>query len=82
MKSWVLTQTAPHRYVIGGKISLFLVEKQCRMAKMTIVRVLLFLVLLAGEYQLSICFHRSTLHSADGSQQTKPPMRNKCPSPG
>ena len=45
MKTWVLTQTAPHRFVIGRKIRLFLVEKQCRMAKMKIVRVLLFLVL-------------------------------------
>ena len=68
MKSWVLTQTAPHRYVIGGKISLFLVEKQCRMAKMKIVRVLLFLVLLAGEYQLqsaSIEAHCTPLMAAN-----------------
>ena len=52
MKTWVLTQMAPHKYVIGRKISLFLVEKQFRMAKMKIVRVLLFVVFLAGEYQL------------------------------
>ena len=68
MKSWVLTQTAPHRYVIGGKISLFLVEKQCRMAKMKIVRVLLFLVLLASEYQFqsaSIEAHCTPLIGAD-----------------
>ena len=68
MKSWVLTQTAPHRDVIGGKISLFLVEKHCRMAKMKIVRVLLFLVLLAGEYQLqsaSIEAHCTPLMAAN-----------------
>ena len=68
MKSWVLTQTVPHWYVIGGKISLFLVEKQCRMAKMKIVRVLLFLVLLAGEYRLqsaSIEAHCTLLMSAN-----------------
>jgi len=57
-----------HRYVIGGKISLFLVEKQCRMAKMKIVRLLLFLVLLAGKYQLQ---------SASIEDKT-----NKCPSSG
>jgi len=63
---------APHRYVIGGKISLFLVEKQsnllCRMAKMKIVRVLLFLVFLAGEYQLqsaSIEAHCTSLMAAN-----------------
>jgi len=54
--------------VIGGKISLFLVEKQCMMAKMKIVRVLPFLVLLACEYQLqsaSIEAHCTSLMAAN-----------------
>ena len=43
-------------------------EKQCRMAKMKIVRVLLFLLLLAGEYQLqsaSIEAHCTPLMAAN-----------------
>jgi len=54
--------------VIGGKISLFLVEKRSKMAKMKIVRVLLFLVLLAGEYRLqpaSIEAHYTPLMAAN-----------------
>ena len=54
--------------MIGGKISLFLVEKRSKMAKMKIVRVLLFLVLPAGEYRLqpaSIEAHYTPLMAAN-----------------